>query len=54
MYTEALFTQPIHNAIRKYPGTKYVYLFDYWLNYTEQNIDGYYPIRLGSYNTSNY
>lgn len=47
MYSEAYYTQPMYNGIRKYPGTKYVYLFDYWLNHTEQNIDGSHPIRLG-------
>lgn len=47
MYTEALYTQPIYESIRKFSGTKFVYLFDYWLNYTTQNIGGYYPIRLG-------
>lgn len=47
MYTESLFVRNTLDYIHKYGGVKYVYLYDYWSNYSTQNKIGYYR-RLGN------
>ncbi|KAK7574419.1 hypothetical protein V9T40_011610 [Parthenolecanium corni] len=46
MFTDDMFAYPTNRAIRKFEGTRYVYLYDYWSNYSTQNAQGYYP-RIG-------
>ncbi|XP_065216350.1 carboxylic ester hydrolase-like [Planococcus citri] len=47
LFTDGVYGVPIISDIRRYPGPKYVYWFDYRSNYLAQNIHAYYEQFLG-------